>query len=125
MERQLPLVDIAGDAFFVDVLHEELRQKDNRRNRISFNVFYQDKNGYTFLYDRETKNAPENIDKITEGNSRYQWITLPALMELDLVGIALKYDIPLEVLCPELKADKSIGIFDEDGDEDEYEEMFG
>jgi hypothetical protein len=102
MIRQLPVVDIAGTAFYVDVVHDELRQKDNPQNRISFNVFDQDGNGYTFLYDGKRKNVPENkaeLDKMEEG---MQWVTLPALMELDPEGIALKYDIPLSVLCPEL-----------------------
>lgn len=33
--------------------------------------------------------------------SDYCWVSLPALMELDPEGMALRYDIPLEALCPE------------------------
>ena len=99
MTRPLPIVDIAGTAFYVDVLHEELRQQDNHENRISFNVFDQDGDGYTFLYDRKRKNIPENREQMEES---FQWVTIPALMELDPEGIALKYHIPLEILCPEL-----------------------
>lgn len=102
MERELPKIEIKDTAFFVDVLHEQLRQVDNPLNRISFNAFYQEGDGYTFLFDTVTKNTPEDPGSITENDGRYEWITIAALMELDPVGIALKYDIPLEVLCPDL-----------------------
>jgi hypothetical protein len=107
MKRQLPIVDIAGTPFYVDVLHDELRQKDNAQNRISFNVFDQDGNGYTFLYDSKGKNIPANKVDLKHLEEGMQWVTLPALMELDPEGIALKYDIPLSILCPEkaLRAD--------------------
>jgi hypothetical protein len=111
MTRQLPTVDIAGTSFYVDVLHEELRQKDNPENRISFNVFDQDGDGYTFLYDRKWKNDPENRELMEDS---FQWVTLPALMELDPEGIAQKYHIPLEVLCPERAQ-----LLSEDDDEDD------
>jgi hypothetical protein len=110
MNRPLPIVNIAGTAFYVDVLHEELRQKDNPDNRISFNVFDQDGDGYTFLYDRKQKNVPENREQMEDS---FQWVTLPALMELDPEGIAQKYHIPLEVLCPER------ACLDEDEEDDD------
>ena len=102
MTTTLPVVDIKGTSFYVDVLHEELRQKDNSQNRISFNAFEQEGDGYTFLYDTVSKNVSPQTISDTETESRFCWVTLPALMELDPEGIALKYDIPLEVLCPEL-----------------------
>lgn len=114
MERQLPLVDIAGTPFYVDVLHDELRQKDNPKNRISFNVFDQDGDGYTFLYDTATKNVPGPVDELPQMKESYQWVTLKALMELDPRGIALKYKIPISILCPELD--------EEEENEDDYEQ---
>ena len=111
MERQRPIVDLKGTAFYVDVLNEDLRQKGNEKNRISFNAFYQEGDGYTFLFDKLLLNTPDDPTSITELSDRYEWITLPALMELDPYGIALKYNIPLEVLCPELADSK---IFDDD-----------
>ncbi len=116
MNRPLPTVEIAGTAFYVDVLHEELRQKDNPENRISFNVFDQDGDGYTFLYDWKRKNVAENSKQMEEG---FQWVTLPALMELDPEGIAQKYHIPLEVLCPE-----RAGSDDDDDDDDGFTDEF-
>lgn len=116
MNRSLPTVDIAGTAFYVDVLHDELRQKDNPENRISFNVFDQDGDGYTFLYDRKRKNVSESRGQMEDS---FQWVTLPALMELDPEGIALKYHIPLEILCPEIADPLS-----EDEDDNGFTEDF-
>jgi len=101
MKRQLPIVDIAGTPFYVDVLHDELRQKDNPGNSIPFGVFDQDGDGYTFLYDSRRKGIPENRADLEHMEDGLQWVTIPALMELDPEGIALKYDIPLSILCPE------------------------
>lgn len=118
MERQIPLVDIKGTAFYVDVQHEELRQKDNAANRISFNVFDLDGNGYTFLYDKKNRCAAEDKERITELGDQYEWVSLPALMELDPEGIALKYDIPLEILRP----DALLKSEDDDEEEDDLEQ---
>lgn len=116
MNRPLPTVDISGTAFYVDVLHEELRQKDNPDNRISFNVFDQDGDGYTFLYDRKRKNVPENREQMEDS---FQWITLPALMELDPEGIAQKYHIPLEILSPDRAKTNELDDDELEIDEDE------
>lgn len=100
MKRQLPLVDLKGTAFYVDVLHDWLQQQNNPGNTISFDAFEQERDGYTFLYDLLIKNVPVNPEAQEDG-IRYVRITLRALMELDPEGIAIKYHIPLEVLCPE------------------------
>lgn len=99
MERKLPIAEIAGTSFYVDVLREELRQTDDASNRISFNELSENKGGYCFIYDKRTKNVPENkSDNETESLVK---VILPALMELDPVGIAEKYGIPIEVLSPD------------------------
>jgi hypothetical protein len=122
MARQLPTVDILGTAFCVDVLKEELWQQGMPDNRIPFTAFDQEGNGYTFLYDLQKKGVPEDKGEITEMGDRYRWVTLPALMELDPEGIALKYDIPMEILCPE-----KAGQFTKDEEEEEFyeDELFG
>lgn len=116
MERHLPEVDIEKTAFYVDVVREELRQKEDSRNRISFNVFSQEGNGYTFLYDRATKNVADIDEDHPAMKETFVWVVLPALMELDAEGIALKYNIPLSVLLPELSGDE------ENEEEDYYED---
>ncbi|QJB34906.1 hypothetical protein HF324_27680 [Chitinophaga oryzae] len=130
MKRKLPLIDIEGTWFLVDVLHEELRQKDNPVNRISFSAFYQEGEGYTFLYDKVEKNSPPELfsDQMDPNDplpdpDRYVWVTLAALMELDPIGIALKYDIPIELLCGD-QAPPGLPPDREDSDEDEQEDIF-
>lgn len=105
MERKLPIAEIAGTSFYVDVLREELRQTDDASNRISFNELSESKGGYSFIYDKKTKNVPEEN---TEDNAGHLVkVTLPALMELDPVGIAEKYGIPIEVLSPDFPYPKN------------------
>lgn len=98
MDRQLPVVDIAGTAFYVDVLREELRQTDDGENRISFNEIKEGKYGYHFLYDPLKKNVPEQALENEPATGQCLQVTLPALMELDPEAIATKYDIPLDIL---------------------------
>lgn len=119
MNRQLPLISIDGTAFFVDVIHDCLRQQLNLENRIPFEVFEQHGDGYSFLYDRKQKCAVTDQGH-PEENSRYVKITIPALMELDPQGIALKYHIPLEMLCPENRID----YLNQDEDDFYGEEIF-
>src|SRR5690625_2132524 len=99
MERKLPIAEIAGTSFYVDVLRKELRQTDDASNRISFNELSESTGGYSFIYDKKTKNVP---DENKEDNAE-DWVkvTLPALMELDPMGIAEKYGIPIEVVSPD------------------------
>ena len=119
MNRQ-PTLDIENTTFYVDVLHDELRQKDDPKNSISFSVFDQHGDGYTFLYDRATKNAADVDEAAPVMKDTYVWVTLPALMELDPEGIARKYDIPLSILCPDLQ----IKTEDDDEDEGYTDELF-
>lgn len=118
MERPLPEIDILKTTFYVDVQGEQLRQKDNPDNRIPFTAFDQEGDGYTFLYDKEVKNTPGDPENISLQDERYQWVTVPALMELDPVGIALKYDIPLDVLC----SDPKLRDLDNEKDDNDEEE---
>jgi hypothetical protein len=121
MRRQLPLIEIAGTAFYVDVVNDCLQQQDHTANRIPFEVFEQERDGYTFIYDTKFKNAAAVVDAADPADDRYAKITLPALMELDPEGIAIKYNIPLEVLCPE----KASAKHDDDDDDDFFnEEIF-
>lgn len=99
MERKLPIAEIAGTTFYVDVQREELRQTDHAGNRISFNALSECKDGYRFIYDIRKRNVPEN-ETDNESGSLVK-VILPALMELDPVGLAEKYGIPIEVLSPD------------------------
>ncbi|WP_433903277.1 hypothetical protein [Sphingobacterium puteale] len=99
MGRRLSTVDIRGTLFEVDAFREALIEKGNPKNRIPFQVFDQEGNGYRFLYDLQNKNVPQKKSVVMEDPDRYCWVIIEALMELDPEGIAMRYDIPFEVLC--------------------------
>ncbi|WP_142685750.1 hypothetical protein [Chitinophaga polysaccharea] len=101
MGRKLSTVDIKGTLFEVDAFREALIEKDCPKNRIPFQVFDQEGNGYRFLYDQKEKNVPRKKSEVLEDPERYCWVIIQALMELDPEGIAMRYDIPLEILCPD------------------------
>lgn len=101
MNRQLPIAVIDGIRFCVDVARDELWQQDAPQNRIPFSVFHQRKDGYTFLYNLKARSVPKDKEDALNHYAELVWVTLPALMELDPEGIALRYDIPFEALCPD------------------------
>lgn len=101
MGRKLTRVNIKGTLFEVDAFKEVLRQKDQPDNRIAFQLFEPEGDGYRLLYDMETRNVAKSKKEVLASPERYCWVLLPALMELDPEGIARHYDIPLEILCPE------------------------
>lgn len=101
MSRKLTTVDIKGTIFEVDAFREMLRQVGERSNSIPFQVFDKEGDGYRLLYDPLTRNIPQSKKAVIADPDRYCWAFIPALMELDPEGIALRYDIPLEVLCPD------------------------
>lgn len=103
MGRKLTTVDILGILFEVDASREELRQQNNGGNRIPFHVFQQDGDGYRFLYDLEHKCLALSKKAVLEAPEQFCWVIVPALMELDPEGIAMRYEIPIEALCPDEK----------------------
>ena len=99
MVRKLPIAEIAGTPFYVDVSREELRQADDGGNRISFNELSESKGGDSFIDDTRTKNVPQCGSDSENKSGSLVKVTLPALMELDPVGLAEKYGIPIEILA--------------------------
>lgn len=91
MERELPSIDIMETLFFIDVEKAELRQKDDPTNAISIFDMRDTGKGYQFEYSHDHKNTPGLFD--TDG-----WVTiiLPELVKLDPVGMAEKYNYPLD-----------------------------
>lgn len=122
MKRQLPIEIIHGTSFFVDVIAEELRQIDEPANRIPFDVFFEDGNGYTFLYDTVTKTSVIDEDEELVQMGRYVWVTMKALMELDPEGISIKYGIPLSVLSSDYRVSDEVdnGEWDDEGMMSDY-----
>lgn len=100
MQRQLPIAEIEGVEFYVDAHREELWQVRDPQNRISFNAFRPCKEGYILLYDKKSGCAAQGKERVNRYLGSHRWILLPALMELDPDGIALRYGIPVEMLSP-------------------------
>lgn len=101
MQRELPIADIDGVDFYVDAEREELRQVDSHDNCIPFSVFHARNNGYYFIYNRKSRCWAWDKSYINGHIGDHLWVTLPALMELDPEGMALRYEIPLEMLSPD------------------------
>lgn len=101
MNRPLLITVINGIPYCIDVARDELWQQDGSKNRIPFLVFRQQKGDYVFLYNVKSKTIPKDRGDAMQHYSDLRWVTFLALMELDPEVIALRYDIPLEVLCPD------------------------
>jgi hypothetical protein len=86
-QRILPTLSIEGTTFIVDVQKEELIQKDQPENSISFNEMLYSKKGYQFDYDKGLKNIPISFikDPIT--------VHVPNMTELDPSAMAEKYHL--------------------------------
>lgn len=98
MRRKFSTIMMIATLFEVDAQREVLRQRDNPKNIIPFHAFDQVGDGYRFLFDTVTLGLATDKAEIAREPERYRWMTIPALMELDPEGIALRYDIPLEIL---------------------------
>lgn len=98
MERELPTINIQGTDFLVDVIKEELLEKDNPKNVMSIELMhYAGERGYSFYYDLNKKNFPD-IDRIIEFGLSEDMpeIKIPELKSIDPLGTAEKYNVSLE-----------------------------
>ncbi len=84
-KRKLPIYNIAGTEFLVDVAKDELREKDNPDNKIAFDQMAYNNTHYHFRYDPVLKNIPQSFDAL------YEIIQVPNLTELDPAGLGQKY----------------------------------
>lgn len=92
MEKQLPIYKIEGTEFVVDVRKNELRQKDNPANTISFHDMLDLGNSYTFSFDKTRKNFPAPFSPQTENIVK---VNVPQMVHLDPSGMAEKYGFRL------------------------------
>ncbi|GAA4910020.1 hypothetical protein [Mucilaginibacter defluvii] len=92
--RILPVFDLYGTDFIVDVNKQVLREAERPANEISFiSDMSEHQNLYLLRYDQVTK-RPE-----AERTDQYIEVTeVPSLIELDPEGMSLKYSIPVEQL---------------------------
>jgi hypothetical protein len=90
MERELPVINIEGTDFIVDVTKLELREKADPINTITFEDMRDTGDGYTFEYNLRNKNLPNVFDResIT--------VKIPEFVAIDPEGMAARYNYPLE-----------------------------
>lgn len=99
--RPLPIINIAGTDFFIDLRRMELREIANPVNRITFYDLREDGDHLLLLYDTRTRNAYHGPGrKLTECN-KLKIIRLRPLQELDPFTYALlqaRHDTRLDLL---------------------------
>lgn len=90
MERELPVINIEGTDFIVDIARLELRQKTDPNNTIAFEDMRATGEGYTFDYSLKNKNLPDMFDR--------QSITvkISEFATIDPEGMAARYNYPLD-----------------------------
>lgn len=88
----LPIVDIEGTDFFVDVTRFQLIEVFNSNNVIPFIKMEDYGDYYSFDYNKLIKNVPEHYNK---NNIE---VRIPQFVELDPHGMAHKYGTTLELL---------------------------
>lgn len=87
MKRELPVYNIEGTAFVVDVANLQLREKANPENVILVSDMRDVGDGYVFDYSPKEKSTPMLFSDDTDVRA----VKIPELVELDPVGMAEKY----------------------------------
>ena len=98
MQRKLPIIEILQTDYYVDSYKEVLRQVGNTDNEIPFSAFCWGDNSYHLLYNTRTKSCVVDEKEVHQDVALLRLVSLPALIELDLEGISLRYDIPVPEL---------------------------
>lgn len=97
MKKALPVIDIEGTEFIVDVLKNELREKAAPQNTVDIGQMLYVGRGYNFFYDTNIKNIAEFEAFLDFADNKHiKDVTIPNLTELDPEGMAEKYKTALE-----------------------------
>ncbi len=94
MERVLPVYTIEGADFIVDIANLQLKEKAHPENTISLFDMRDVGDGYVFDYDPARKNLPELFNE----HEAIKEVKIPELVQLDPVGMAEKYGLPIEAI---------------------------
>lgn len=89
---EMPIVKIEGTEFLLDVNEVLLREKGNPENTISFFEMDDEGHGYSFEYNRQSRNMPDPWDATSDITT----VRLLQLVEMDPEGMALKYGFAVE-----------------------------
>lgn len=99
MEKELPIINIEGTDFIVDVMKDELREKANPENVMSIDRLRINGSGdgYSFFYDLSTKNFPTEERTYELGFSKdLVEAKMPDLVSIDPVSMAEKLNLTVE-----------------------------
>lgn len=95
--RELPVFNIGGTDFIIDLKKHEFRQSDNPYNRITLGNVKEEMGFSHFLYDNRTKNIYLGDDRTGVALPMHVSIILvPPLKDLDPVGLARRHGLPDE-----------------------------
>jgi hypothetical protein len=87
--KSLPISDIGGTDFFVDLLRMEFREVANPANRITFYDLRDNGDHLQLLYDTETRNAYHGPGGNLKETAKVKVIRLQPLDQLDPFTYAL------------------------------------
>lgn len=104
-ERDLPVIDVHGTDFIVDVANMELREKANMQNVIAIKDMWDDGNNYVFEYSLREKNMPQSMTDEDEIKS----FKLAQLIDIDPAGMAEKHGLTVDALAGKTDRDLMMG----------------
>lgn len=85
--RQLPIIDIGGTDFYLDLKLHEFREVGNWANKIDLDDLYETANGqYKCWFDKEKKNLFLGSQVDFEAATNAVEITLPSQQDMDPLG---------------------------------------
>jgi hypothetical protein len=83
----LPIVNLYGTDFFLDLRLKELRQVDDFMNKIPWKALQVTDNHFALLYDATKKNAFQGTLEQAVAHGNVKWITLPPLDKMIAEGV--------------------------------------
>lgn len=89
--RDLPLFNIGGTVFIVDIKNHVFQEKDNPENKMAFGNVKEEYGFSFFYYDPSTRNRYNG--QLADLPKTVMLIIVPPLKELDPVGLARKHGL--------------------------------
>jgi hypothetical protein len=87
MARELPVIDIGGTNFYLDLRLNEFREVENFANRIDLDELYETGTGELKLaFDKYTKNLFEGNREALAEHKNVVVVTLPSRQKMDPLG---------------------------------------
>ncbi|WP_316787835.1 hypothetical protein [Pedobacter frigoris] len=89
--RELPLCEIEGTSFYVDIRHHELREVGNQANRLGLGATREEYGFHHFYYDTRSKSF--YLGDTSQGvyvPEHVRLVMVPPLSKLDPIGLALR-----------------------------------